>query len=128
LLPIVRLSAQGSTKNDSTKTDTTKTDSAKADSSKKDYIPSVSPAGASHLEIANHGNVLDVNYVLPTARNVRVSLVSIKGKTMKLYNPGQQGAGRHALQWNMEQVPAGAYIVKFSAGSIREYKVVRIGL
>ena len=124
--PVV--SPKDSTKNDSTKTDTTKTDSAKADSSKKDYIPSVSPAGASHLEIANHGNVLDVNYVLPTARNVRVSLVSIKGKTLKLYNPGQQGAGRHALQWNMEQVPAGAYIVKFSAGSIREYKVVRIGL
>ena len=124
--PIV--TPKDSTKNDTTTTDTTKADTAKADSSKKDNIPSVSPAGASYLEIANHGNVLDVNYVLPTARNVRVSLVSIKGKTMKLYTPGQQSAGRHALRWNMEQVPAGAYIVKFSAGSIKEYKVVRIGL
>ena len=117
-----------STKTDTTKTDTTKADSAKADSSKKDNIPSVSPAGASHFEIANHGNVLDVNYVLPTSRNVRVSLVSVKGKTMKLYTPGQQSAGRHALQWNMEQVPAGVYLVEYRAGSAREIRTVRIGL
>jgi hypothetical protein len=117
-----------STKKDTTKTDTTKADTAKVDSSKKDNIPSVSPAGASHFEIANHGDVLDVNYVLPTARNVRVSLVSIKGKTMKLYTPGQQSAGRHALQWNMEQVPAGVYLVEYRAGSAREIRTVRIGL
>lgn len=116
-----------SSKADSTKIDTTKADTAKADSSKKDNIPSVSPTGAFHLGIASHGNVLDVNYVLPTARNVRVSLVSIKGKTMKLYAPGQQGAGRHALQWNMEQVPAGVYLVEYRAGSVREYSTVRIG-
>ena len=127
------VSPKDSTKNDSTKTDTTKTDTtkadtAKADSSKKDNIPSVSPAGASHFEIANHGNVLDVNYVLPTARNVRVSLVSIKGKTMKLYTPGQQSAGRHALRWNMEQVPAGVYLVEYRAGSAREIRTIRIGL
>lgn len=113
---------------DTTKKDTTKTDTAKVDSSKKDNIPSVSPAGASHFEIANHGDVLDVNYVLPTARNVRVSLVSIKGKTMKLYTPGQQSAGRHALRWNMEQVPAGVYLVEYRAGSAREIRTVRIGL
>jgi hypothetical protein len=122
------VSPKDSTKKDTTKTDTTKADTAKVDSSKKDNIPSVSPAGASHFEIANHGNVLDVNYVLPTARNVRVSLVSIKGKTMKLYTPGQQSAGRHALRWNMEQVPAGVYLVEYRAGSAREIRTVRIGL
>ena len=116
------------TKKDPAKADTTKKDKAKDDSSKKDGIPSVLPAGASHFEIANHGNVLDVNYVLPTARNVRVSLVSIKGKTMKLYTPGQQSAGRHALRWNMEQVPAGVYLVEYRAGSAREIRTVRIGL
>ncbi|MBO7413371.1 MAG: glycoside hydrolase family 9 protein [Fibrobacter sp.] len=123
-------SKKDTTKTDSTKTDSTqvdKKDSTKADSTKKDAIPGVPLAGASHLGIVNHGDVLDVNYVLPVAQEVRVSLVSIKGKTMKLYTPGQQSAGRHALRWNVEKVPAGVYLVEYRAGSAREYRTVRIG-
>jgi endo-1,4-beta-xylanase len=116
-----------STKTDTTKTDTTKADTAKADSSKKDYIPSVSPAGASHLEIANHGDALNVNYVLPVAQNVRISLVSIKGNILKRHTPGRELAGSHELRWNVEQVPAGVYLVEYRAGSVREYSTVRIG-
>lgn len=121
------VSPKDTTKKDTTKTDTTKADTAKVDSSKKDNIPSVSPAGASHFEIANHGDVLDVNYVLPVAQEVRISLVSVKGNVLKRYTPGRELAGNHELRWNVEQVPAGVYLVEYRAGSAREYRTVRIG-
>ena len=101
-------------------------DTAKKDTTKKEAIPSVPVAGAFHLDIVSHGSILDVNYVLPTTQNVKVSLVSVTGKVQMRHNPGRQSAGSHTLQWNVEQMPTGAYIVEFRAGSNREFKVIRI--
>ena len=84
-------------------------------------------AGIPSLEVVNHGTTLDVNYVLPTSQDVKVKLVSVTGKVQMQYNPGRQAAGSHALQWNVERIPAGAYILAYSAGSTREYKIVRLG-
>ena len=112
-----------STKKDSTKTD--KTDSTKTDSTKG--IADMPGASIPSLEVVNHGSTLDVNYVLPISQNVKVSLVSVTGKVQMQYNPGRQAAGSHALQWNVENVPAGAYILAYSAGSAREYKIVKLG-
>ena len=75
----------------------------------------------------NHGDVLDVNYVLPVAQEVRISLVSVKGNVLKRYTPGRELAGNHDLRWNVEKVPAGVYLVEYRAGSAREYRTVRIG-
>ena len=115
------------TKTDSTKTDTTKTDSTKTDSTKKEGI-AVAPASESfRLDIAHHGNILDVNYVLPQAGDVRISLVSIKGTSVKQFK-GRLGAGGHSLQWDVAQIPAGTYLVAVRTGSSLDYRVVKIGL
>jgi len=112
---------------DSTKTDTTKTDTTKTDSTKKEGI-AVAPAIESFsLDIAHHGNFLDVNYVLPQAADVKISLVTIKGTAVKQFT-GRQGAGGHNLQWDVAQIPAGTYLVAVRTGSTRDYRIVKIGL
>jgi len=105
--------------------DTSKKDTTKADST-KEAIVDVPEIGVAGLEIVNRGMTLDVNYTLPTEQNVKISLVSVKGKVQKLYAPGRESAGSHALQWNVESIPAGAYIVNYSAGSFRQHKLVTI--
>ena len=121
------VSPKDSTKSDSTKTDTTKTDTTKTDSTKKEGI-AVAPAIESFsLDIAHHGNFLDVNYVLPQAADVKISLVSIKGTAVKQFT-GRQGAGGHNLQWDVAQIPAGTYLVAVRTGSTRDYRIVKIGL
>lgn len=101
-------------------------DTSKKDTTKKDAIVDVPEIGVAGLEIVNNGVTLDVNYTLPTEQNVKISLVSVKGKVQKLYAPGRESAGSHALQWNVESIPAGAYIVNYSAGSFRKHKLVTI--
>ena len=105
--------------------DTSKKDTTKADST-KEAIVDVPEIGVAGLEIVNRGMTLDVNYTLPTEQNVKITLVSVKGKVQKLYAPGRESAGSHALQWNVESIPAGAYIVNYSAGSFRQHKLVKI--
>ena len=105
--------------------DTSKKDTTKADST-KDAIIDLPEIGAAGLEIVNRGMTLDVNYTLPTEQNVKISLVSVKGKVERRYAPGRQTAGSHALQWNVEAIPAGAYIVNYTAGSFHQHKLVKI--
>ena len=105
--------------------DTSKKDTTKADST-KDAIVNVPEIGVAGLEIVNRGMTLDVNYTLPTEQNVKITLVSVKGKIQRQYAPGRQTAGSHALQWNTETIPAGAYIVNYTAGSFRQHKLVKI--
>jgi hypothetical protein len=104
----------------------TAADTSKKDTTKKDAIVNVPEIGVAGLEIVNRGMTLDVNYTLPTEQNVKISLVSVKGKVQKLYAPGRESAGSHALQWNVEAIPAGAYIVNYTAGSFRKHKLVKI--
>lgn len=105
--------------------DTSKKDTTKADST-KEAIVEIAKIGDARLAVVNNGVTLDVNYTLPTEQNVKISLVSVKGKVQKLYAPGRESAGSHALQWNVESIPAGAYIVNYSAGSFRKHKLVTI--
>jgi len=82
---------------------------------------------ASHaLKVATHGKIIDIHYGLTKAGNVNISLVSVSGKQVKQHHSDNQAAGNHTLQWNTEQMPTGAYIVKFRAGTIREFKVIKI--
>ena len=105
--------------------DTSKKDTTKADST-KEAIVEIAKIGDARLAVVNNGVTLDVNYTLPTEQNVKISLVSLKGKVQKLYAPGRESAGSHALQWNVESIPAGAYIVNYSAGSFHQHKLVKI--
>ena len=104
----------------------TAADTSKKDTTKKDAIVNVPEIGVAGLEIVNRGMTLDVNYTLPTEQNVKITLVSVKGKVQRLYAPGRQTAGSHALQWNTETIPAGAYIVNYTAGSFHQHKLVKI--
>jgi len=97
-----------------------------ADTSKKDAVVNVPEIGVAGLEIVNRGMTLDVNYTLPTEQNVKITLVSVKGKVQRLYAPGRETAGSHALQWNTETIPAGAYIVNYTAGGFHQHKLVKI--
>ena len=105
--------------------DTSKKDTTKADST-KEAIVEIAKIGEARLAVVNNGVTLDVNYTLPTEQNVKISLVSVKGKVQRLYAPGRQTAGGHALQWNTETIPAGAYIVNYTAGSFHQHKLVKI--
>ena len=109
----------------STAADTSKKDTTKADST-KDAIIDVPEIGVAGLEIVNRGVTLDVNYTLPTEQNVNISLVSVKGKVERRYAPGRESAGSHAMQWNVESLPAGAYIINYTAGSFHQHKLVKI--
>ena len=104
----------------------TAADTSKKDTTKKDAIVNVPEIGVAGLEIVNRGMTLDVNYTLPTEQNVKITLVSVKGKVQRQYAPGRQTAGNHALQWNTETIPAGAYIVNYTAGSFHQHKLVKI--
>ena len=104
----------------------TAADTSKKDTTKKDAIVNVPEIGVAGLEIVNRGMTLDVNYTLPTEQNVKITLVSVKGKVQRQYAPGRQTAGSHALQWNVEAIPAGAYIVNYTAGSFHQHKLVKI--
>ena len=101
-------------------------DTSKKDTTGKDAIVNVPEIGVAGLEIVNRGMTLDVNYTLPTEQNVKITLVSVKGKIQRQYAPGRQTAGSHALQWNTETIPAGAYIVNYTAGSFHQHKLVKI--
>ena len=78
------------------------------------------------LKIAQHENVLNITYHLAQAEPVKVKLLSVSGKQVMQYS-GVESAGSHQLQWNLERVPAGSYVVAVWAGSQREHKIVKIG-
>ena len=86
--------------------DTSKKDTTKADST-KEAIVEIAKIGDARLAVVNNGVTLDVNYTLPTEQNVKISLVSVKGKVQKLYARGRASAGSHALQWNGQPFQAG---------------------
>ena len=78
------------------------------------------------LKVAQHENMLHITYHLAHAEPVKVKLISVSGKPVMLHS-GVESAGNHLLQWNLERVPAGSYVVAVWAGSQREHKIVRIG-
>lgn len=78
------------------------------------------------LKIAQHGNMLHITYHLAQAEPVKVKLLSVSGKQV-MQHSGVESAGSHQLQWNLERVPVGSYVMAVWAGSQREHKIVNIG-
>ena len=78
------------------------------------------------LKVAQHENILHITYHLAQTEPVKVKLLSVSGKQVMQYS-GVESAGSHQLQWNLERLPAGSYVVAVWAGSQREHKIVKIG-
>ena len=86
----------------------------------------VKAAFTGSLKIAQHENMLHITYHLAHAEPVKVKLLSVSGKQV-MQHSGVESAGSHQLQWNLERVPVGTYVVAVWAGSQRELKIVKIG-
>lgn len=90
---------------------------------KKNGVKGTLPAS---LKIAQHENMLNITYHLAQTEPVKVKLLSVSGKQVMQYS-GVETAGSHQLQWNLEHIPAGSYVVAVWTGSQHEHKIVRIG-
>ena len=90
---------------------------------KKNDVKGTLPAS---LKIAQHENMLNITYHLAQTEPVKVKLLSVSGKQVMQYS-GVETAGSHQLQWNLEHIPAGSYVVAVWTGSQHEHKIVRIG-
>ena len=96
------------------------------DSSEKIKKNGVKATLPSALKVAQHENMLHITYHLAQTEPVKVKLLSVSGKQV-MQHSGVESAGSHQLQWNLERLPAGSYVVAVWAGSQREHKIVKIG-
>jgi len=78
------------------------------------------PASA-FLRIA--GSVADaaarVQYTLPAAADVELRLFDATGRSVLLFRPGRQEAGRHDLDLQLDHLAPGAYLLRLRAGARR---------
>jgi len=78
------------------------------------------PASA-FLRIA--GSVADagarVQYTLPAAADVELRLFDATGRSVLLFRPGRQEAGRHDLDLQLDHLAPGAYLLRLRAGNQR---------
>ena len=81
---------------------------------------------ATHMNLAYRRGMLDVQYTLPSADNVKISLFTGSGALIAQEITGIQGAGTHTHSIDLQRLPAATYIVKISAGSFREAKSINI--
>lgn len=102
---------------DTSAKDTSITDSTEA-------IPQT-PAFSKSLNVVRQGSVLEVNYTLTQPAPADIQLVSIKGKAIRKFNE-HQGAGRHAVRFDLSEIPAGVYMVKATAGSLKATKKIHL--
>jgi hypothetical protein len=100
-------------------------------------IASPDPCVASRLTIAGGDAQIapnpirrdaTVRFSLPTAANVDLSLFDLAGRKVATLVSGHEPAGRYLVEWHAaEQVPAGLYFARFSAGTeLRTATVVRV--
>jgi hypothetical protein len=61
--------------------------------------------------------VTKINYQLPKAGNVRVSIFNALGQEVELLIDESQNAGNHIVNWNASSFPSGVYVYKLESGS-----------
>lgn len=61
--------------------------------------------------------VTQINYQLPKAGNVRVSIFNTLGQEVDVLIDESQNAGNHTINWNASSFPSGVYIYKLESGS-----------
>jgi hypothetical protein len=61
--------------------------------------------------------VTQINYQLPKAGNVRVSIFNALGQEVEVLINESQNAGNHIIDWNASSFPSGVYVYKLESGS-----------
>jgi len=69
--------------------------------------------------------MLEVNYTLNQSAPAEIQLVSVKGKTIRMFSE-HQSAGSHTAHFDLSNVPAGVYMVKAKAGSMNASKMIQL--
>jgi predicted lipoprotein with Yx(FWY)xxD motif len=63
-----------------------------------------------------------INYQLPIAGNVKISIYDALGKNVGTLVNKSQNAGNYNIEWNAANLPSGVYIYKIEAGSFTSTK------
>ena len=63
-----------------------------------------------------------INYQLPIAGNVKISIYDALGKNVATLVDKSQNAGSYNIQWNASNLPSGVYIYKIETGSFTSSK------
>jgi hypothetical protein len=61
--------------------------------------------------------VTQINYQLPKAGNVRLSVFNALGQEIDVLVNESQNAGNHVTNWNASAFPSGVYVYKLESGS-----------
>jgi GH35 family endo-1,4-beta-xylanase len=79
---------------------------------RKGKIPANEYRGAPRFTINNN----TLSYSMPTAQNVQVQIIDMRGKTVFDLNLGKQVSGTHTIRLTLHPLPAGLYFVKIRSG------------
>ena len=60
-----------------------------------------------------------ISFGLPEAADVRLSVWTTTGRLVDVIVSGDMTAGRHTVSWQADGMPAGVYLVRLEAGSVR---------
>ena len=63
-----------------------------------------------------------INYSIPTASNVKITIYDALGKNVNELVNKSQVSGNYSVVWNAANMPSGVYIYKIEAGSFSETK------
>jgi len=83
-------------------------------------------SGVPRLEAQSHPNPgnseINIAYILPAATDVRIQIYNTSGQLVRSYDMGEQGPGRHSVQWDGRSddgktASSGLYLYRIEAGS-----------
>jgi hypothetical protein len=66
------------------------------------------------------GQMTEIAYALPVARNVTLSVYNTAGQLVKVLESGSKAPGFYTARWNAGSVPAGVYFYRLTAGEFRQ--------
>jgi hypothetical protein len=56
-----------------------------------------------------------ISYQLPTAANVKITIINTLGQAVAIFNNGAQGVGSHSVNWDATGMPSGIYLYSIEA-------------
>ena len=68
----------------------------------------------------------NINYVLPSAQNIRLSVYNIIGREVDVIEDGYRNEGNHSIVWDASNLASGIYYIKIAAGSFVETQKVML--
>lgn len=60
--------------------------------------------------------ITTIEFSIPDAENVRLSVYDLLGKEVRTLVDGQLGAGHHTVEFNSSEVPSGLYFYRLTVG------------